>query len=570
MRLNAYLARAGVASRRAADELIKAGRVRVNGEPGELNTFVGSGDAVEVDGRPVGKQRLAYLLLNKPAGVFTTARDPQGRPTVVGLVPAEPRVVPVGRLDTDTTGALVLTDDGPTAPARVRKLGRGRNELTIHEGAQAPGQTDVRGGGPSRAAPAPQSLRGPGRARARAGRVTPADARGGGGPPAAGRPLSDLGPVEAHSLVHRRQRRLGRGPRLLGAERERLLELVLVGTQLLVPRPNRLQQRHGRLGDFLLEAAVPLSSVARLYRLGLLAGRDRHDLEQVRDPRLVRRPADLRARVGDGGLELLADHVGRVGDQHRALRGSTGGGHLVPGLLEVHDPAAHRRGLDCGQRERLAVAGVEPLGDVAGELDVLALVVADRDDVGLVEQDVARLEHRVGEQRGRDELLLVRLLLELRHPAQLAEAGHRRQQPIRLGVRGHVALDEYRRAAGVEAAREQQRGRVERRPAQLLRVVGDRDRVQIDDAEVGLAALLRRDVLAEATGVVAEVLLPRGLDAGKDLHGRSILLLRGTKKASEEACEGRSGCTRSVRAHAPAAPRAPRPVPIRDGDHLVA
>ena len=176
MRLNAYLARAGVASRRAADELIKAGRVLVNGAPGELNTFVGSGDSVEVDGRPVGKQRLAHLLLNKPAGVVTTARDPQGRPTVVGLVPADPRVVPVGRLDADTTGALLLTndgqlahrlahpryrvdkvyevevegdpspdalrrlehgidlDDGRTAPARVRKLGRGRIELTIHEG----------------------------------------------------------------------------------------------------------------------------------------------------------------------------------------------------------------------------------------------------------------------------------------------------------------------------------------------------------------------------------------------------------------------------------------------------
>jgi 23S rRNA pseudouridine2605 synthase len=176
MRLNAHLARAGVASRRAADELIKAGRVRVNGEPGELNTFVGSGDTVEVDGRPVGKQRLAHILLNKPAGVVTTARDPQRRPTVVGLVPIEPRVVPVGRLDADTTGALLLTndgqlahrlahpryrvdkvyevdvegdpspealrrlehgvelDDGPTAPARVRKLAPGRIELTIHEG----------------------------------------------------------------------------------------------------------------------------------------------------------------------------------------------------------------------------------------------------------------------------------------------------------------------------------------------------------------------------------------------------------------------------------------------------
>src|SRR4029077_7937288 len=115
MRLNAYLARAGVASRRGADELIKAGRVRVNGEPGELNTFVGAGDRVEVDGRAVGKQRLAYLLLHKPAGVVTTARDPHGRPTVVGLVPGDPRVVPVGRLDADTTGALLLTNDGALA-----------------------------------------------------------------------------------------------------------------------------------------------------------------------------------------------------------------------------------------------------------------------------------------------------------------------------------------------------------------------------------------------------------------------------------------------------------------------
>src|SRR5262245_61174726 len=173
MRLNAYLARAGVASRRGADELIKAGRVRVNGRPGELDTFVASGDTVEVDGRPVAKQRLAYLLLNKPAGVVTTARDPQRRPTVVGLVPAEPRVVPVGRLDADTTGVLLLTndgqlahrlahpryevdkvyeadvegdpgpdvlrrlaegvelDDGLTAPARTRRLGPGRIELTI-------------------------------------------------------------------------------------------------------------------------------------------------------------------------------------------------------------------------------------------------------------------------------------------------------------------------------------------------------------------------------------------------------------------------------------------------------
>src|SRR5436309_12341314 len=115
MRLNAYLARAGVASRRAADELIKAGRVLVNGEPGQLNTFVESRDRVEVDGRPVELQRLTYILLNKPAGVVTTARDPERRTTVVELVPRETRVIPVGRLDADTTGALLLTNDGPLA-----------------------------------------------------------------------------------------------------------------------------------------------------------------------------------------------------------------------------------------------------------------------------------------------------------------------------------------------------------------------------------------------------------------------------------------------------------------------
>ena len=115
MRLNAYLARAGVSSRRGADELIKAGRVTVNGEPGQLNTFVEQADRVEVDGSAVAPQRLAYVLLHKPAGVVTTARDPQRRPTVVDLVRHEARVVPVGRLDADTTGALVLTNDGPLA-----------------------------------------------------------------------------------------------------------------------------------------------------------------------------------------------------------------------------------------------------------------------------------------------------------------------------------------------------------------------------------------------------------------------------------------------------------------------
>src|SRR5579884_331994 len=115
MRLNAFLARAGVASRRGADELIKEGRVSVNGATGQLNTVVGAHDRVEVDGKHVAPQRLAYVLLHKPPNVVTTAGDPHRRRTVVDLVRIDARVVPVGRLDADTTGALLLTNDGDLA-----------------------------------------------------------------------------------------------------------------------------------------------------------------------------------------------------------------------------------------------------------------------------------------------------------------------------------------------------------------------------------------------------------------------------------------------------------------------
>ena len=89
--------------------------MRVNGEQGELNTVVGKHDVVEVDGDRVERQPLSHLLLNKPSDVVTTASDPHGRPTVVDLVAPSPGVVPVGRLDMDTTGALLLTNDGDLA-----------------------------------------------------------------------------------------------------------------------------------------------------------------------------------------------------------------------------------------------------------------------------------------------------------------------------------------------------------------------------------------------------------------------------------------------------------------------
>jgi 23S rRNA pseudouridine2605 synthase len=181
-RVQKLLARAGLGSRRACETLITAGRVTIDGVRAELGDRADpERQRIEVDGVPLAvRPGVVYYLLNKPAGVVTTARDPQGRPTVLELVPATPRVFPVGRLDLETEGLLILTNDGDlaqllahprhgidktylvevegsagdaaiarlrsgvdledgrTAPARVRLVsraaGRSALELTIHEG----------------------------------------------------------------------------------------------------------------------------------------------------------------------------------------------------------------------------------------------------------------------------------------------------------------------------------------------------------------------------------------------------------------------------------------------------
>lgn len=179
-RLQKVLAALGWGSRRICEDLIADGRVTVNGDVAELGRRVDTlVDLVAVDGVPIGaRPDLVYYLLNKPRGVISTANDPQGRPTVVDIVPQSPRVYPVGRLDAETEGLLLLTndgelthflthpskgvekeylvllvgnprlsegqlkalrdgvelDDGLTAPAKVGQRSDGSLSITIHEG----------------------------------------------------------------------------------------------------------------------------------------------------------------------------------------------------------------------------------------------------------------------------------------------------------------------------------------------------------------------------------------------------------------------------------------------------
>jgi 23S rRNA pseudouridine2605 synthase len=117
VRLQKFLSRAGVASRRAAEELMRAGRVRVNGMVvTEMGSTVESGDRVEVDSRVVTLEAPVWIAVNKPAGHVTTREDPQGRPTVYDLLPAGYRgLFHVGRLDLDSQGLLLLTNEGDVA-----------------------------------------------------------------------------------------------------------------------------------------------------------------------------------------------------------------------------------------------------------------------------------------------------------------------------------------------------------------------------------------------------------------------------------------------------------------------
>ncbi len=148
---------------------------------------------------------------------------------------------------------------------------------------------------------------------------------------------------------------------------------------------------------------------------------------------------------------------------------------------------------------------------------MLALVLPHGHAVGLVDEDVGRLEHRVGEEPHRDGglLLLGRLVLELGHPPELAEGGQAAEDPRELGVLGHVGLGEERGPIGVDSRRDQDGGQVQRRGPQRGRVLGHRDGVEVHDHDERVVLVLIGHPLTDGADVVAQVHLTRRLDAGE-------------------------------------------------------
>ncbi len=305
MRLNAYLARAGVASRRRADELIREGRVRVNGEPGELNTYVGQRDVVDVDSQPVELQPLAYVLLHKPAAssrpratrrdgrrsstsstmhrgssrsAASTSRRPArccSRTTATSRTGSRTRATASRRSTRPTSRARrrrddlarlcatgVELDDGPTAPARVQRLGPSRLELTLHEGRkhQVKRMCEAVGHPVRRLHRSP--LRGARPRRARARRVARADGERGRGrcgsasassasltKPMRSYIASSVGADASRAFSAPSARRRWSSPASSRSSRKRSLD--------------RLEERDDGLGDVRLERPVAGAVIAR-------------------------------------------------------------------------------------------------------------------------------------------------------------------------------------------------------------------------------------------------------------------------------------------------------------------
>mmetsp|Transcript_14434 Transcript_14434/g.57521 ORF Transcript_14434/g.57521 Transcript_14434/m.57521 type:complete len:432 (+) Transcript_14434:1001-2296(+) len=341
---------------------------------------------------------------------------------------------------------------------------------------------------------------------------------------------------EAHGVL-RGVERLGRdGVRLVGAFSEHVVQARLVGHDVVVARLYGLQMRDDGVGEPGLEG--PPRQVTDLVqdRLSVEVGDGLVDVEQVGalgPLRVV--PLEPREGVGLAALDLLGDDVGRVEevDARRVEFGRLG--HLRGAVRERHDARAVFDDERFGLAKHLALLAfaklvVEAARDVARQLQVLALVLADGHEPGLVQQDVGRHEHGVVEEADADVLaLLDGLFLVLDHALEPVHRCRAVEQPGEFGVRRDVRLQEDGRLVGVDAGRHVRGGGLQRVLRELLGVVRHRDGVEIDDEVPRFRPFGRQlDPLPNGAEVVPEMQRARRLHARKHaVAGLRCGLLRG-------------------------------------------
>ena len=304
----------------------------------------------------------------------------------------------------------------------------------------------------------------------------------------------------------------------LGTGLEHLINIRFIGKNLAVLGLDGGQRVGGDLGDSHLEVAVALALKLGGDLVHALAGEGAVDGHEVGNAGLIFAvEADAAVGIGDGALAFAHDGVLVVSHQDEGVDVGVGLAHLLGRLGQGHDLGAGGRDVALGQDEGIAVDAVEAAGDVAGDLQMLGLVLAHGDEVGVIDQNVGCHQDGVGEQAAVDVIgVFGALILELGHAGQLTELGVAGQHPGQLGVGRHVALDEEDMLLGIDADGQQQGGQLAGAAAQLSGVLADGQRVEVSDHIQAVVVRLQQGPVAHRADIVAQGGRAGGLDARKD------------------------------------------------------
>ena len=231
---------------------------------------------------------------------------------------------------------------------------------------------------------------------------------------------------------------------------------------------------------------------------------------------------DCRVGIRGGAHDGLADLGGGIEQGDGVIEAGGGFAHLLRGVVEAHDARADGGKAGVGDDEGVGVERIEALRDIAGEFQVLRLVVADGDDTRLVEQDIGGHEDGVLEEPVADGFLFGGLYLVLRHAFEPADGRDAGEHPGELGVGGHGGLHHDGAILGVDSGGEIEGGDLIDFGAQFGRILIDCDGVQVHDTENALVVVLDANPVFERAEVISDVKITGGLHSGEDScsHGR--------------------------------------------------